>query len=169
MTRTLAAFASQVRNILLERNNPAGREQVAGVLRAALQDRPFVESLFDAGTPERKIVHENPQLGFCILVHRYTDARKGPPHDHGDSWAIYGQADGETVMSDWELVAPPQPGQRGKARKLREYTMTPGVVQVYNEGAIHAPSRGGPTRLVRIEGTNLEKVARGSYEAVAAA
>ena len=54
----------------------------------------------------------------------------------------------------------------GKVRKLREYTLTPGLAQVYNEGDIHAPSRSGPNRLVRIEGTNLEQVKRQRFEAV---
>src|SRR6478609_5547554 len=106
MPLTLESFASSVRAVLKDHNDPAGREQVAGLLRDALRDRDFVESLFDANSPERRIVHEDPQLGFCILAHRYTDARNGGPHDHGNSWAIYGQADGETKMSDWEVVSP---------------------------------------------------------------
>jgi hypothetical protein len=160
---TLPSFAAQVRDILKDDNTPAGRDKVAGLLRDALADRPFVESLFDDASPERKVVYEDPQLGFCILAHRYTDARNGPPHDHGPSWAIYGQAEGETVMSDWDVVEPAAPGQPGKVKKVREYTLTPGQAHVYNEGDVHAPSRAGPTRLVRIEGVNLESVARGSY------
>ena len=169
MAHTLSSFAASVREILQTQDNPAGREQVAALLRDALKDRAFVESLFDANAPERKVVYEDPQLGFCILAHRYTDARNGPPHDHGPSWAIYGQADGETVMSDWAVVEAARDGGRAKVKKLRDYTLTPGAAHVYNEGDVHAPGRAGPTRLIRIEGTNLEGVARGRYEAVAAA
>ena len=167
MPTTLHAFAARIRDILQHQDNPAGRDQVAALLRDALQDRPFVDSLFDDGSPERRLLHEDPQLGFCILAHRYTDARNSPPHGHGDSWAIYGQADGETVMTDWTLVEAASPGRPGKVRKLREYTLTPGLAHVYNEGDLHAPSRAGPTRLIRIEGTNLERVARVKYEPVA--
>jgi hypothetical protein len=53
---------------------------------------------------------------------------------------------------------------RGKVRKTHSYPMRPGDVHVYNEGEVHAPSRSGPTRLVRVEGVNLEKVRRGAYE-----
>jgi hypothetical protein len=167
MPITLSSFAAQVREILLHANTPAGRAKVAALLGDALRDRAFVESLFDATSPERKLVYEDPQLHFCILAHRYTDAKNSVPHGHGDSWAIYGQADGETVMTDWAVVEAASPGQAGKVRKLREYTMTPGVAHVYNEGDLHAPSRAGPTRLIRIEGTNLERVARVKYEPVA--
>jgi hypothetical protein len=31
---------------------------------------------------------------------------------------------------------------------------------VYNEADLHSPGRAGPTRLIRIEGMNLEKVRR---------
>jgi hypothetical protein len=69
-------------------------------------------------------------------------------------------------MSDWEVLVPATPASPGKVRKLRDYTLTPGVAHVYNEGDVHAPSRSGPTRLIRIEGVNMERVARPKYEAV---
>ena len=167
MSLTLQDFAARVRGILQAHNTPAGRTQVAALLADALKDRGFIDSVFDQDTPERKVVYEDPQLGFCILAHRYTDARDSGPHDHGPSWAIYGQADGETVMSDWIRVDPASTEKRAKVAKVREYKLVPGVAHVYNEGDVHAPSRAGPTRLVRIEGINLEGVRRGSYEPVA--
>ena len=166
MPYTLDTFATRAREILLRENNPAGREKVAAVLRDALQDRAFIESLFDANTPERKVVYEDPDLKFCILAHRYTGAKDSPPHDHAHSWAIYGQADGETLMTDWSLVEPATPEKPGKVRHVRDYALTPGSAHVYNEGDLHSPSRVGPTRLVRIEGTNMEKVQRLKYEPV---
>jgi hypothetical protein len=119
MKYTLDSFAAGIREILQQDNNPAGRARTAALLSQALKDREFVESLFDANSPERRIVYQDPQLGFCILAHRYTDAKDGPPHDHGPSWAIYGQADGETVMSDWEVLEPASPGRPGSARQIR--------------------------------------------------
>jgi hypothetical protein len=116
--------------------------------------------------PERKILYEDPELGFCILAHEYRGAKEGGPHDHGPSWAIYGQAEGETMMSDFELLEPASPERPGKVRRTRSYAMRPGDVHVYNEGAVHAPSRSGPTRLIRVEGVNMEKVPRAKYEVV---
>ena len=34
----------------------------------------------------------------------------------------------------------------------------------YNEGDLHSPKRDGPTSLIRIEGTNMEKVKRFKFE-----
>jgi len=161
MTMTLETLARECRELLLADASPTGRAQVAALLGRALLDGEFVRARFAGGMPERRILYEDRDLGFCILGHEYHDAKEGGPHDHGPSWAIYGQAEGETVMTDFVVVGP------GQVRRTRSYALRPGDAHLYNEGAIHAPSRGGPTRLIRIEGTNLEKVARGKYEVVA--
>ncbi|HYC44880.1 MAG TPA: hypothetical protein VED01_05285 [Burkholderiales bacterium] len=164
MDHTLEAFAAECRKILKAENNPAGRRKVSALLQDVLKDESFVAKHLDETTPERKILYEDPDLGFCILAHRYTGPKDSPPHDHGPSWAIYGQANGETAMSDWELLEPASPEKPGKVRKTRTYKLTPGVAHVYNEGDLHSPSRAGPTRLIRIEGTNMEKVKRLKFE-----
>ena len=124
-----------------------------------------VELAFDE-VPERKVIYEDPELGFCILAHVYKGPRESNPHDHGPSWAIYGQARGETEMSDWELVEPASENKPGKVRHLRTYSLKPGQAHVYNEGDLHSPRRTGPTRLIRIEGENMDKVRRVPYQGV---
>jgi predicted metal-dependent enzyme (double-stranded beta helix superfamily) len=166
MAHTLEAFAAECSKILKSENNPDGRRKVSALLSDVLKDETFIRKHFDDATPERKILYEDPDLGFCILAHRYTGPKDSPPHDHGPSWAIYGQARGETAMSDWELLEPASPEKPGKVRKTRTYKLTPGVAHVYNEGDLHSPSRAGPTQLVRIDGTNMEKVKRLKFEAV---
>ena len=69
-------------------------------------------------------------------------------------------------MSDYELVEPATAEKPGKVRKTRSYKLTPGAAHVYNEGDLHSPSRAGATQLIRIEGTNMERVQRRPYEAV---
>jgi hypothetical protein len=158
MTITLDSLAADCRRVLAQGDTPAARAQVATLLSAALRDPAFVRAQFAAPVGERKIAYEDAELGFCILLHEYGHAREGQPHDHGPSWAIYGQAEGESVMTEFELVAP------GRVRELRSDTMRPGDAHVYNEGAIHAVRHQGPSRLVRIEGRDLATVKRGVYE-----
>jgi hypothetical protein len=79
---------------------------------------------------------------------------------------FYGQARGKTVMSDWELLEPATELKPGKVRLVKEYTLTPGVAHLYNEGDLHSPRRDGPTKLIRIEGRNLDHIRRLPYEAV---
>ncbi len=90
---------------LREYNVSAG-EVVSALLQEVLKDTSFVARNIDDNTPERKILYEDPELGFCILAHYYKGAKESAPHDHGPSWAIYGQAWGETQMSDFELLEP---------------------------------------------------------------
>jgi hypothetical protein len=40
------------------------------------------------------------------------------------------------------------------------------MARLYNEGDLHSPRREGPTRLIRVEGTNMDNVRRLSYESV---
>jgi hypothetical protein len=41
------------------------------------------------------------------------------------------------------------------------------MAYLYNEGDLHSPRRDGPTRLIRIEGKNMDEVWRYPYERVA--
>jgi len=164
MAHTVAQLANEFRAALKSQPGPAGREKVCKLLKEVLVDQDFIKATFDDNTPERKILHEDPELGFCILAHQYKGPKESPPHDHGPSWAIYGQVAGETAMSDWELVSPASPDKPGKVKHKTKYKLTPGVAHVYNEGDLHSPSRSGPTRLIRLEGTNMENMKRLKYE-----
>jgi predicted metal-dependent enzyme (double-stranded beta helix superfamily) len=166
MAYTLEQFSTACRNILQAEPGPAGRQKVCSLLREVLKDEDFVTTNLGDDVPERKILYEDPELGFCILAHAYWDARESPPHDHGPSWAIYGQARGETEMTDWEMVTPASPDTPGKVRQVKTYTLTPGMAYVYNEGDLHSPRRSGPTRLIRLEGLNMDTVRRLRYEPV---
>lgn len=166
MGHTLEQFSKQCHDLLKAEPGPAGRKKVCALLQEALKDQSFVTKNLDDTTPERKIIYQDPELGFCILAHSYKGAKESPPHDHGPSWAIYGQARGETHMSDFELLEKATPETPGKVRKVKTYKLTPGVAHVYNEGDLHSPKRDGPTQLIRIEGVNMETVKRLKFQAV---
>jgi predicted metal-dependent enzyme (double-stranded beta helix superfamily) len=164
MRYTLEQFSAACRRILTDDPGPEGRRKVCALVQDVLKDDTFIATHLRDDVPERKILYEDPDLGFCILAHVYQGAKESQPHDHGPSWAIYGQARGQTVMSDWALVEPPAGSAPGKVRHVRSYTLKPGMAHVYNEGDLHSPRREGPTRLIRLEGTNMDKVRRVAYE-----
>ena len=169
MGHTLEQFAAECHRILSDHPGVEGRNDVRALLMDVLKDEAFVTAHLGDDVPERKILYEDPELGFCILAHSYKGAKESQPHDHGPSWAIYGQATGETVMSDWTVLERPAEGKTGKVKRARSYPLKPGMAKVYNEGDVHSPRREGPTRLIRVEGTNMDKVKRLPYEAVATA
>jgi len=166
MAITLEKFAADCRAALTADPGTAGREQVRKLVEQALADARFVAAYIPEGTPERQVIYEDPDLGFAILAHGYSGPKSSKPHDHGPSWAIYGQAAGETIMTDWECVARPTDGAPGRAAHVRDYVMKPGDAYLYDIGVLHSPERKGDTRLLRIEGLNMAKVKRFPYEAV---
>jgi len=166
MAHTLEQFSVECHRTLKAEPGPEGRRKVCALLQEVLKDKEFVATHLGDDVPERKVLYEDPELGFCILAHVYKGAKESPPHDHGPSWAIYGQALGETEMNDWALVEPASEDKPGKARWVRTYTLRPGMAHLYNEGDLHSPRRTAPTRLIRIEGKNMDRVRRLSYERV---
>ena len=114
--------------------------------------------------PERKICTRIPNSA-CILGHVYQGAKESQPHDR-QTWAIYGQAFGETIMTEYECLARASADRLGKARPVRDYKLRPGDAYVYNEGDLHSPRRDGGTRLIRIEGKNVETIKRYPYQRV---
>lgn len=165
MSYTLEQFASDCRDALRANPGPAGRESVRQLVSRACTDEEFVATyLGPENDTERKVLYEDPDSGFCILAHAYNGAKTSEPHDHATTWAIYGQAAGVTMMTDWEAVQRPANGQPGKVKQKRNYKLEPGDAHVYQEGDLHSPRRDGPTRLVRIEGMNMNGVKRDKYE-----
>jgi len=166
MTTTLEQFASECRTILKSEPGPSGRRQICMRLEELLKEPGFLAATLNDHTPERQVLYEDPELGFCILAHNYTGAKESNPHDHAHSWAIYGQAKGETEMTDWDLVERATHEKPGKVRRRRTYNLKPGMAYVYNVGDLHSPRREGSTKPSRIEGKNRENVKGLNYEKV---
>jgi hypothetical protein len=166
MAHTIEEYAARCKSILSRDPGPKGREKVGAVVQEMCRDEAFLQKYLGDDVGERKILYEDPDLGFCILAHHYKGARASNPHDHGPYWAVYGQARGETIMTDYALVEPAAEGKRGKVRTVRSYSLTPGMAHVYNEGELHAPRREGTTKLIRIEGRNLDHIRRFGYDLV---
>lgn len=166
MSYTLERLADEIRETLKAKPGPEGRQAVCAVVSNALRDEALVERhVTEEACRPRKVLYEDPELGFCICGHVYDKPRTGAPHDHGPTWAIYGQAVGTTTMTDWRIV---QPGD-GEAPSLVEpagtYEMKPGDSHLYDVGDVHSPQWHGPTKLIRIEGANLDRIKRSNIKA----
>lgn len=168
MTYTLSGMADDIRAELSARPARDCADALCAIVSRALKDGEFVrEHLPDRAPGEhpREVLFEDSQLGFAICGHVYEGAAVTGPHDHGSSWAIYGQATGETEMTDWKIV------ERGTGEKpslvepARTYTLKPGDAHFYGIGDVHSPKREAPTRLIRVEGANLDRVTRSNIKA----
>ena len=166
MSQTLEQLSAACHDALAADSGVEGRKKVCALIQRVLMDKEFLAAHLGDDVPERKILYEDPELDFCILAHVNHGARESKPHDHGPSWAIYGQARGETIMSDWALVEAASEDRPGRVRLVREYRLAPGTAYIYNEGDLHSPRRTGSTKLIRVEGRNLEQIRRLAYEAI---
>ena len=97
---------------------PAGRELVRQYTERACSDPDFVaKHLGPDNNDDRKILYEDPDLRFCILAHVYKGEKNTNPHDHGPSWAVYGQVAGVTEMTDWQLLEKPRTARPARSRR----------------------------------------------------
>jgi len=168
MAYTIDQFAKDCRTALLQDPGPAGRELVRQYTEKACSDPAFAcQYLGPDAQDDRKILYEDPDLRFCILAHVYKGQKNSAPHDHGPSWAVYGQVAGVTEMNEWRLLKKPENGAPGKVEKVRTYELKPGTAYLYNEGDLHSPRREGDTKLIRIEGQDLTKIKRDKFEIAA--
>ena len=168
MAVTLETLASDIRAVLASDQSPEGKQKICALVSKALTDEAFIaENLPDRqpGEPPRAVLYEDPELGFCICGHVYDGPAGGSPHDHGSSWAIYGQATGTTEMTDWTVVKRGADGQPTLVEPERVYTLKPGDAYFYDVHAVHSPNRTASTRLIRIEGANLDHVERSNIKA----
>jgi hypothetical protein len=168
MAYTLTQFAADIRETLKADPSAAGKEKVCALVSRSLNDKTFVATHLKArasGANPREVLYEDPELGFCICGHVYSGPAIGSPHDHGSSWAIYGQADGTTEMTDWKIVQKGTGAEPSLVEPVKTYTMKPGDAHFYDVGVVHSPKREAPVKLVRIEGKNLDHVKRSNIKA----
>jgi hypothetical protein len=83
--------------------------------------------------------------------------RTSPPHDHGESWAVYGQAAGHTDMTTW------QAGD-GNVEPIRTFRLEPGQAGLFDIGAIHSIEYAEGAKFVRVTGVDLSTVSRRVFD-----
>lgn len=166
MSYTLEQFSDDIRTTLKADSSARGKEAICALVAKALRDKDFVDTYVTAeNCKPRKVLYEDPELGFCICGHVYPKGGNAAPHDHGPSWAIYGVAEGDTVMTDWKIVKEGDETSPILVEPERDYTMKPGDAHFYDVGDVHSPNRAGLTKLIRIEGSNLDHIKRSNIKA----
>ncbi len=168
MSYELEHLAADIRAALRAEPGVAGRRSACRFVEQALDDGAFIAAhLKDraAGADPREVLYEDSELGFCICGHVYGDAARSQPHDHGPTWAIYGQARGRTEMTDWRIVEGGEGDQPALVEPVETYALAPGQARLYDVGAVHSPKRERPTKLIRIEGQNLDHLQRSNIKA----
>lgn len=165
MAYGLEEFCSDAHDALLADSGHDGRERVRQHLEALLANQAFVAGYLANAAAGKEILHHDPETGFYVMVHGSDDYdRVGKPHDHGESWAIYGQATGLTEMTEWRRLDDGKSEHRAELEVAKKFTLTPGVVALFDSGTIHSTAHPQPARWVRVTGTDLDHIRRFRYD-----
>ncbi len=158
MSYSLNDFCDDTRSILREHDDHDGREQIRQKLELLLVDPDFrAEYLGDDADPGVQQIHEDPQQHFCVLTYNMTAPRTSPPHDHGESWAVYGQAVGHTDMTLWQA-------DDGKVEPVRTFRLEPGQAGLFDVREIHSIDYAEGAKFVRVTGVDLARVSRRVFD-----
>ena len=78
MSCTLEAFAADCKAKLITEPGPGGREKIREMLERVLADDEFMRTHFgNDRDSERNVLYRDPELGFCIVAHTYTERHCG--------------------------------------------------------------------------------------------
>ena len=77
MGYTLEQFSAECHRILKADPGPEGRQKVCALVRDMCKDEAFVAANLGDDVPDRKVLYEDPELGFCILGHVHKDTQAG--------------------------------------------------------------------------------------------
>ncbi len=165
MSYDLDRFVADCRGILSADPGPKGREEVRLRLERLLGEQDFIEKYCGDDAPRGlSVLYEDKGLGFQVLAHINDKARVSPPHDHGASWAIYGQATKYTDMTEWERLDNGTDAAHAELKPTRKYRLMPGEAGIYQDGTIHSIDYPDKARFIRVTGTNLDRIHRVRFD-----
>jgi predicted metal-dependent enzyme (double-stranded beta helix superfamily) len=160
MAYTLDEFCNDSRQILKARPLEDALPQIAENLSRLLGNPAFVKSAFnDDLPPGKRVLHHDPETDVYVLAHVQEGGKTGKPHNHGTSWAIYGNAKHLTEMTEWLRVNPDGEDHMELVVTSR-YALGPGDTRAYGPGVIHSTAHPEKAWVIRVTGTDLDQLPR---------
>jgi len=165
MAYTLEQFCTESREVMKQKPGDDGREIVRKKLEQLLANPAFIAEHCAADKPKGNFqLYRDPELDFVVLCHRFGAGSKSPPHNHGNSWAIYGQAAGETDVTVWRRKAHDPKTGHAEIEVEQQYKMPAGKAGLFNPGVIHTVEFTDGSRYIRVTGTDLNKLDQEVYD-----
>ena len=138
--------------------------RIAEKLSALLRNPEFVAETFSDDTPiGRRTLHHDANTDVYVLAHVYDGPKKGSPHNHGASWAVYGTARGVTEMIEWRRTNP-ESEERAVLEPAAHYNLGPGQTQPYGPGVMHSTAHPAKAWVIRVTGTDVDAIPRFRYK-----
>ncbi len=157
------AFRADCRANVLQ--GAAGRERIRLDMERLLGEEAFVAEHFGPGAePGIRPLYTDAETGYQVLVHVYAEGKQSPPHDHGVSWAVYGQAAGHTDMTVWRRVDDAAEAGRAEVEIVRRFRLDPRMAGTFEPGEIHSIEFPAGARFLRVTGVDLKTIATRRYD-----
>ena len=165
MAYTFDQFCADCNAAMVKNSGSVGREKIRRHLEKLLVNKSFIAEHLATQSSGKTLLYHDKDFDFHIMAHG-TDAshRKGKPHDHGSSWAVYGQATGLTNMTVWNRTDDGSQNGHAKLNENQIFSLHPGQAALFDKGIIHSTAHPKPARWIRVTGTNLDKIERYSYD-----
>lgn len=161
MSYTLDDFCADTRAILRAQDDHDGRDQIRQKLELLLEDAAFCdEHVGPDSEPGVNQIFKDPDLHFCVLAYNMAASRTSPPHDHGTSWAVYGQTAGYTDMTIWSAPA----GADSKVEPVRTFRLEPGQAGLFDVREIHSIQYPDEAKFVRVTGVDMSQETRRVFD-----
>jgi hypothetical protein len=160
-----AAFDRFTANLVatLKAKGVAGLSDIAEALRPLLRDPEFAELAFADRTIRKRVLFHDADTDVYVLAHIHEAGKRGKPHSHGASWAVYGNVAGVTEMTEWRRVNPD-----GEPHAVLEpsshYRLGPGDSRVYPPYLVHSTAHPENAFVIRVTGTDLDRIPRYGFD-----
>lgn len=172
MAYSLSDFCDDVRTILMHSDDHNGRENVRQKLQLLLSNAAFCAEYVGPNSDPGVIqIFTDPNLHFCVLAYNMAESRKSPPHDHGESWAVYGQVSGHTDMTIWSAANDSPSGEEdgdnkndGKIEPSRTFRLGPGQAGLFDVREIHSIEYPDGAKFVRVTGVDMSQETRRVFD-----
>lgn len=149
---------------ILKAKGIGGLEEIAAKLRPLLADPDFAKFAFPDETMRKRVLFHDAETDVYVQAHLQSAGKRGKPHSHGASWAVYGNILGSTDMTEWRRVNP-ENEDRAVLEPVARYRLGPGDSRAYAPHAIHSTEHPEKALVIRIIGTDLDTIPRYSFDA----
>ena len=157
MSYTLEKFCNDCRRSVV--SGEAGRDEISRNMERLLAEETFVSEYFGPDAePEITPVYTDEETGFQVLTHVYNEGKESPPHDHGESWAVYGQAVAHTDMTVWRRTDDGSDESDAKVAPEKTYRLDPAMTGKFEPSEIHSIKFPAGARFLRVTGADLNKI-----------
>lgn len=141
----------------------AALSDIAESLRPLLRDSEFAALAFADRTIRKRVLFHDAETDVYVLAHIHEAGKRGKPHSHGASWAIYGNIEGVTDMTEWRRVNP-ETEPHAVLEPSSQYRLDPGDSRAYPPYLIHSTAHPENALVIRITGTDLDRITRYGFD-----